>query len=214
MNSLSSSHEAGAELLGLGPAAHYLGVHPITLRRWADQGDIAVMLTPGGHRRFAMADLRRFAEARKQLRGASGLVQSWADQALQRTRQGIVGQRDERWLAPFDEADRQQKRELGRRLMGVMLQYVSLSEGGDELLDEAQIIGRAYAQDALGLGLSLVEALRAMLFFRDSLIESAVQMPETARVRPEANARLVRRINGLLNAVQLSIAGVYEQSKR
>ena len=89
-----------------------------------------------------------------------------------------------------------------------------LTDGGDDLLEEAQTIGQAYAATALRLGLSLVEALQAMLFFRDTMVEAAVQMPEAARARPEANARLLRRINRLLNAVQLSIAVVFEQRKR
>ena len=205
--------QTDTEWLGLGRAARLLGVHPITLRRWADQGQIAVMLTPGGHRRFAQADLRHFAAERKQERLTSGLEQSWAEQALQHTRREIGGHGDQAWLAAFGEADRQQNRELGRRLMGVMLQYVSLAEGGDDLLAEAVTIGGAYAENARALGLSLVEALQAMLFFRDTLVEAAVQMPEAARTRPEANVRLVRRINGLLNAVQLAIAGIYEQAK-
>jgi excisionase family DNA binding protein len=214
MMAASLSAPTEDQWLGLGRAARMLGVHPITLRRWADQGEIAVMLTPGRHRRFALADLQRFAAERKQLRVTTGLEQSWAEQALQHTRREIGGRRSEPWLAAFGEADRQQNRELGRRLMGVMLQYVSLSDGGDELLAEAVTIGGAYAHNALGQGLSLVEALQAMLFFRDTLVEAAVQMPEAARARPEANVHLVRRINRLLNAVQLAIAGIYEQAQR
>src|SRR2546423_12710096 len=118
----SFSSPAEAQWLGLGRAARLLGVHPITLRRWADAGEIAVMLTPGGHRRFALADLQRFAAERKQLRVTSGLEQSWAEQALQHTRREMAGRRTEPWLAAFGDADRQHSRELGRRLMGGMLQ--------------------------------------------------------------------------------------------
>ena len=214
MNSTLISQPPDAEWLALGRAARVLGEHPITLRRWADHGEITVMLTPGGHRRFALADLQAFAAERKQQRLTSGLEQSWAAQALQHTRREIGARGDKPWLAAFGEADRQQNRELGRRLMGVMLQYVSLSEGGEDLLAEAVAIGGAYAEHGQALGLSLVETLQAMLFFRDTLVEAAVQMPEAARTRPEANVRLVRRINGLLNAVQLAIAGIYEQAKR
>ena len=48
--------------LSLKQAAERLGIHPITLRRWADNGELPTLLTPGGHRRFAVADLDRFAE--------------------------------------------------------------------------------------------------------------------------------------------------------
>lgn len=52
------------DLLRLGQAAQYLGVHPITLRKWANQGRIPCERV-GGHpsgpeRRFHRADLDRF----------------------------------------------------------------------------------------------------------------------------------------------------------
>jgi len=48
---------ADAEWLTLSQAAALLGVHPSTVRRWADHGDLPVKLTPGGHRRFRRAEL-------------------------------------------------------------------------------------------------------------------------------------------------------------
>ena len=169
----SKHNETLVDWLTLKQAAHKLGVHPTTLRRWADAGEILVMLTPGGHRRFAMADVERFAKV----------------------------------------LHRQQREDI-RRLMGLILRYVAVNEGGEILLEEARVIGRAHAENALGLGLSLVEALQAMLFFRDTMVEVAMQLPEVAHVRPEANQRLLRRINTLINAVQLAIADAYEQARK
>jgi len=211
---MDDQHNPEQLWLALKHAAQQLGVHPTTLRRWADAGDIPVMLTPGGHRRFAVSDIERFAEERRRLRAISGLEKIWADQALTQARKEIISHRDEHWLAVFDEKDREHKRQLGRRLMGLMLQYISLSEGGDDILQEARAIGRDHAENALALGLPLVEALQAMLFFRDTLVEVAFHLPEVAHVRPEANTRLLRRINTLLNAVQLAMADVYDQAKR
>ncbi|MBI3362703.1 MAG: helix-turn-helix domain-containing protein [Chloroflexi bacterium] len=200
--------------LSLKQASDSLGVHPTTLRRWADNGEIQVMVTPGGHRRFAASDIERFAEERRRLKIVAGFEKIWAEQALSQARKEIASRRDEHWLAVFDEGDRERKRLLGRRLMGLMLQYVSLPEGGDDLLEEARAIGREHAENALGLGLPLVDAIQAMLFFRDTLVEVAIQLPEVAHVRPESNTRLLRRINTLLNAVQLSIADTYDRPKR
>lgn len=202
------------EWLSLRRAADRLGVHPTTLRRWADDGEVPVMVTPGGHRRFAVSDVDGFAEERLRLRVVAGLEQIWADQALSQTREGIVSHRAEHWLALFDEDDRERKRVLGRRLMGVMLQYISLSEGGEDLVEEARAIGREHAENALGLGMPLTEAMQATFFFRDTLVEVAIQLPDVAHVRPEANMRLLRRINTLFNAVQLTIADKYEQARR
>jgi hypothetical protein len=98
--------------------------------------------------------------------------------------------------------------------MGLIFQYISLEEGGGDILEEARAIGREHAENTLSLGLPLVEAIQAMLFFRDTMVEVAIQLPETAHVRPEANTRLLRRINALLNTVQLAIAETYDKTSK
>ncbi len=191
-------------------AAEQLGVHPTTLRRWADQGEIPVMLTPGGHRRFATADLVRFADSRRRVRALAGLEQVWAEKALSHTRQEIISRPGSHWMEPFDESGREQKRQLGRRMLGLMLQYVSRAEGGEHLLEEAKAIGREHAESALQHGMPLTAALEATMFFRDALVETALQLPESIPIQPKANLPLLRRINQLLNAVQLAIVETYE----
>ncbi|WP_270027373.1 EAL domain-containing protein [Solirubrobacter phytolaccae] len=47
--------------VALGEATDVLGVSASTIRRWADTGRIAVVRTPGGHRRFPVAELRRLS---------------------------------------------------------------------------------------------------------------------------------------------------------
>ncbi len=45
------------DLLRLAEAAALLDVHPDTLRRWADEGKVRSLRTPGGQRRFTRADI-------------------------------------------------------------------------------------------------------------------------------------------------------------
>jgi excisionase family DNA binding protein len=197
----------------LSEAAALLDVHPTTLRRWANNGDIPVMVTPGGHRRFTAADQARVARERSALRNVNGVAGLWATKALAYTRQEVMARRQESWLAHFDEEGRARNRLLGRQLMGLTLQYLSgesSEESGASILDEARRIGRQYAANAREHGLPLRVTLEALMFYRDSLIETALQLPETANIRPEANVRLLRRVNTLLNAVHLAVAEVYD----
>ncbi|RKQ87809.1 diguanylate cyclase (GGDEF)-like protein/excisionase family DNA binding protein [Solirubrobacter pauli] len=53
--------EAAEPTVALGEATDVLGVSPSTIRRWADTGRIAVVRTPGGHRRFPVAELHRLS---------------------------------------------------------------------------------------------------------------------------------------------------------
>jgi len=47
--------------LSVKDASALLGVDPSTLRRWSDAGKLPVVVTPGGHRRYAEADIRTLA---------------------------------------------------------------------------------------------------------------------------------------------------------
>ncbi len=203
----------GDNWLTLSEAARLLDVHPTTLRRWANNGDIPAMVTPGGHRRFALNELARFARERSAPRNINGIAGLWATKALADARHEVVAHRRDAWLTQFDEAGRNRNRVLGQQLMGLTLQYLSSEsseEAGESILEEARRIGRLYAQNSLEQGLPLRVTLEASIFFRDSLIETALQLPDTANIRPEANVRLMRRVNALLNVVHLAVVETYE----
>ncbi len=200
--------------LTLSEAARLLDVHPTTLRRWANNGDIPVLVTPGGHRRFSSDDLARFARERSALPNVNGFSGLWATKALANARHEVIAHRQDSWLDHFgDDDNRSRNRLLGQQLMGLTLQYLSSEsseENSDAILDEARRIGRQYATYAKEQGLPLRVTLEASMFFRDSLMETALELPEATNIRPEANVRLLRRINILLNAVHLAVAGVYQ----
>lgn len=204
-----SSPVQGKEWLGLGEAAKFLGIHPVTLRRWADAGEIGYMLTAGGHRRFALADVRRFAAGRQRLGAVPNSEQAWADRAMVHSREVIQAHRHAPWMKAFGEEERERSRALGRRLMAIVLQYVSCDENSDILLREACAIGEQYALSAIAHDLTLTVALEATMSFRDAMFEAAILVPEMAHTASN-NAHLLKRINTLINAVQLAVASAYD----
>jgi excisionase family DNA binding protein len=208
----SDSSAGNEQWLSLREAAAELSVHPTTLRRWADNGDLPCMLTPGGHRRFAAADLARFAHSRQALRQYEKLDQVWADEAVSHVRQEVVQHQGDRWLSRLDEQARLEMRGLSQELMGLTLQYLAGEANEQVLLAEAASVGRQYGRFGLAQGLPLVDVLQASIFFRDMLVETALQLPEQVRVPAESNLRLLRRINTLLNDVHLAIAEVYDHA--
>ena len=139
----------------------------------------------------------------------SSIEQLWAETALTQTRQEISAQKNKGWLTDYDDQTREQHRLLGRRLMGLTLQYISDPETNGTLLNEAKGIGEEYGRLCLKTDLPLTKALQTTLRFRDMLVDTAFHLPSTAAIKPEANLRLMRRINELLNVVQLAIAKIY-----
>lgn len=49
-------------LLTTSEAAEALGVHPATIARWASQGQLEVVILPGGHRRIPAEEVARIRE--------------------------------------------------------------------------------------------------------------------------------------------------------
>jgi len=202
--------------LSLAEAARRLNVHAATLRRWANAGDLPHMVTPGGHRRFSIADLDQFAAShRVQSRALVPVGQSGAESLVQRamahTRADMPTQENAHWLATMDDGIRERHRVVGRKLMALTLQYLGADDGA-HLLDEARAVGREYGEVSKSSGVSLSDALQAALFFRDKLLEASLDLPDTAQPRHSDQRKMLKRINALLNTVQLGVAEVYEVS--
>ena len=56
-------------LLTISQASRFLGVSEVTLRQWTDEGRIEAFITPGGHRRYSQAELRRFMGSGNRIHG-------------------------------------------------------------------------------------------------------------------------------------------------
>jgi excisionase family DNA binding protein len=58
------------QMLTTTDAARALGVGASSIKRWTDAGELRSMRTPGGHRRYSVDELQRFADARGLARDA------------------------------------------------------------------------------------------------------------------------------------------------
>jgi excisionase family DNA binding protein len=195
--------------LSLSAASKLLGVHSTTLRRWADAGAVPVYITPGGHRRFARRDIEALA-ARQPL-SSHAIGNAWAAKAIAHTRSDLAAHDRQSWMVSIADGDRAAWRRLGQQLMGVVLHYINSPRDDEDLLAEARRIGAEYAQHARRAGMPLTAALEAALFFRDSLVDAAMDLPDEAHLRPNESARLLRRISRVANEVHLAVAAGFEQ---
>jgi excisionase family DNA binding protein len=197
--------------LSLQQASQILGVHPSTLRQWSDAGKIPTVRTPGGHRRFAEADVRALLEPEPlQPSGVQLLVQS----ALGRARLDVTGGKlnEQSWYQRFNETDKAEHRELGRQLLSLVMQYLTQPPDRTAILEEARSLGRSYGERSLVSKLSLTEAVHAFLYFQDFLMDGVIQMSET--IGQNVSVDLVstyQQINNFINQVLVAMLEIYEK---
>jgi len=168
--------------LSLKEASKLLGIHPVTLRIWADAGKVASTRTPGGHRRFAEDDITACYHNTQERAEATDLdlkVQTALDRARwEVSRQGLKA---EGWYDAFDQTALGREREWGQRLLSFVVQYATETDERQsaEILRQVRNIGGQMGQYSAGMGLSLTETVRAFLLFGESAVDAAV--PALAR---------------------------------
>lgn len=200
------------EWLSLSAASELIGVHPATLRAWANQGRVGSQRTAGGHRRFRKSDLQSWATPPRE---ASPGIEMLIHSALGRVRL-TMDQAEMPWLDRLDEADRAQHRELGRRLMHDLGAALNAPVGQDAAAaDQARALGADYGRLSGAQGLSLTDAVKAFLFFRDSLVDSLIQMANYTDLPGTPDwLMLSRRLNAFTNGVLLSLIENYPPDSR
>ncbi len=200
------------EWLSLGEAADILGVHPSTVRHWADSGDLPSQRTPGGHRRFRRADLQQWALTRSGS-NAPAEARLMLQNALGRARLEIgEGRlREQSWYRAMNEDSRRTHRVLGRRLLELLAGYLADPERSADIRAEVRAIGKEYADLSHREGLSLTDTVRAFLFFRDLVNDSMIQLAEFLSLRTTLDwGDRLRQVNLITDELLLSLIETYE----
>ena len=200
-----TSARTGDEWLSLREAADMLGIHPATVRLWADRNELPSRRTNGGHRRFRRADiearLRQEAE-RKPNPAAQLLVQSVLGRVRFAFTDGTLNTLP--WHQHFNEAARDAYRSLGRRVLELLLRAITDSTIREELQREAIQLGTEYGSITYNAHVPVADAVRAFLYFRSLVDESVLQLAEVQGVRDHQDipwAESLRQIQLLTNEI-------------
>ena len=198
------------EWLSLSAASELVGVHPATLRAWADRGHVASQRTAGGHRRFRKSDIEQWARSRRE---PTASVEMLIHNAMGRVRM-TMEQADMPWLMRLDPATRAAHRELGRRMLMEIAAALDPSADSSTVVPKAQQLGADYIRLSRSHGLTLVETVRTFTFFRDSIADSFVQLVShlEAAAAPDWIA-MNHQLNEFSNAVLLGLIESYQSTE-
>jgi excisionase family DNA binding protein len=189
--------------IGLSEAARLLGVHPSTVRAWADGGKLPVHRTPGGHRRFLRPEIERWGADRDRRASELRVV---VENVIGRTRLEAPRLQTQAWYLKLTEPQRAAYREESRRLLGQIGRFIG--RPAEESGSEADQLGQEYARISLQAGMTLIEAVEAFLFFRSFLMESLFSLSEL-RAAPSWE-ELHREASGFTDRVLLALLRAYQ----
>ena len=199
------------EWLSLSDAAKLLGVHPSTVRLWSDKGALPVHKTQGGHRRYKKGEILLWAQTNSRSHVDAIAPEGMMQEVVRSVRMQISEGRleAESWYQKLDEDARVQYRMSARSLFQGLMNYVATN--GEEAATEAYAIGYEYASRARRYQLSYVDAARAFLFFRDTLVESVVKVYSEANVPSKQATDMYTKIHTFTDEILISLLETYRK---
>lgn len=196
------------EWLSLSDAAKLLGVHPSTVRLWSDKGVLPTHRTSGGHRRYRRDEVMLWSNTAREIRAEPEGIMHMAMKNV-RVQIGEANLEMEGWYQKLDESARKQYRESARSLAQGLMTYLA-SETNDD--SESHAIGYEYASRARRYGLSEVDATRALLFFRNALIESVMKVYREANIHSgRAWEEMLHKMHTFTDLILLSLLETYHR---
>ena len=167
------------EWLSLRQAAEMLGMHPATVRLWADRNELPSRRTNGGHRRFRRSDIEarlRQEVEHKPRPAAQLLVQSVLGRVRFAFTDGTLNTLP--WYEHFNESARDAYRSLGRRVLELLLRALTDDTASEDLRAEAIQLGKEYGSITRESHVPVADAVRAFLYFHSLVDESVLQLVE------------------------------------
>jgi excisionase family DNA binding protein len=206
---------AGGRWLTIHEACAFLGVDQSTLRRWSDSGKVPVFRTPGGHRRYAEADLRALiGEGPRRQERPRVSRQALTDRSLSGYEDDYLrAVRERPWFRAYGAATQEEHRLLGRRLVDLAVRYASApAAAGDRasLLDEARQIGKHYGRNGASHGLSASEMVEAFIYFRSPVVRAVTGMIDEQGLATKRAIHLYAEINQFLDQVLIATVQAHE----
>jgi len=198
------------EWLTLSNAAKLLGVHPSTVRLWSDKGALPVHKTEGGHRRYKRGEILLWAETNSKSKEEAIEPEGMMNEVVKNVRMQISEGRlqEESWYQLLDEEARVQYRMSARSLFQGLMTYMTTN--GADAANEAYAIGYEYASRARRYNLSYVDAAKAFLFFRDTLVESVIKVYTEANVPSKKATEMYAKMHTFTDEILISLLDTYQ----
>jgi len=163
-------------LVSIGEASETLGVSETALRQWTDEGKIKAFITPGGHRRYARAELKKLVTSHTKMLGIKDLVVELEDTTRMHREIAQKSLHTISWYRNLNRQSHAQLAELGRRILNLTTRYVTEPAKREETIKLARAVGHNHGEMLSKLGLPLTDSVEAFILHRDPIMQAATHL--------------------------------------
>jgi excisionase family DNA binding protein len=194
--------------VSIGRACQLLGVNAATLRQWTSDGRLRSYRTPGGHRRFSLAELHSLSQGQEAPTGE--LTDSLIGQLRSRYRGMARSPHSQQgWWQVLPAALRERFHELGEEVLLKLGDALSARSPRERqrAAAEGRQIGMRYASLAREAGVDTAQAVEAYLRFRRPLLDVLARALAAHPALGEQLGRLMRDAERFMDEVLAGLTG-------
>ena len=198
-------------LVSISEASHNLGVSEAALRQWTDEGKIKAFITPGGHRRYSKAELKKFMSAHQKMLGVRDLVAELEDTVRQHREIARTSFSTTAWYNQLGKESREHFAELGRRLLGLITRYIAEPSKREETIKLARDVGHDFGETLAKLGLSLTDSVEAFILHRNPILSAATHLMGKKEALSGRVVEAIPLVTQILDEVLVSLVATHQQ---
>ncbi len=200
-------------LISISEASQLLGVSEGALRQWTDEGKIKAFITPGGHRRYARAELKKLMNSQPRMLGIRDLVTELEETDRQHREIARTSLNTTSWYSKLDAESQERLARLGRGLLDVTIRYITEPSKREEIIKLIRDVGHDHGKTLAKLGLPLTDAVEAFILHRNPMMNAVTHL---MRKREAYTGRVVEAIPlvaHVLDEALLALVAAYQQCR-
>lgn len=209
-------------LVSISEASQMLGVSEAALRQWTDEGKIKAFITPGGHRRYLRAELKKFMGSHPRMLGIRDLALELEETAALHRQIAQESLKKAAWYDQLNDEAKGHLANLGRQLLNLIIKYITEPSHREEVIQLVRDVGHDHGEMLARMGLPLIDSVEAFILHRNPIMNAATHLmgkreaftgriikaiPLVAYVMDEALVALVAAHQQYRNGIQGRVEG-------
>jgi len=200
-------------LISISEASQLLGVSEAALRQWTDEGKIKAFITPGGHRRYSRAELKKLMGSHPRMLGIKDLVTKLEETAQQHREIARASLKNTLWYNKLNVEAQEHLAELGRRLLNLIIKYVTEPARREETVQLIRDIGHEHGEMLAKLELPLTDSVETFLLHRSPILNATTHMMRKREVLTGRVVEAISLVAQVLDEALVALVAAHQQHR-
>ena len=198
-------------LVGISEASHILGVSGAALRQWTDEGKLRAFITPGGHRRYSRAELRKFMGSHQRVLGVKDLAAVLEDTTrLHRDIARAYIATTARYNNKLSRESRAHLGKLSRCLLKLIIRYITEPANRQEIIGLAHDTGNDLGAALARLEFTLTDSVEAFILHRNPIMNATTHLMGKGETLNKRVVEAIPQVDQVMDEALVSLIAAHQ----